>query len=108
MFEIGYKLCSEEQSPQELIECAVQAEEVGFDFAMISDHYHPWVEKQGQSGFVWATLGGIAQATERLKVGTGVTCPTVRIHPAIIAQAAATPEEREPSLNRIAGADAIA
>jgi alkanesulfonate monooxygenase SsuD/methylene tetrahydromethanopterin reductase-like flavin-dependent oxidoreductase (luciferase family) len=51
MFEIGYKLCSEEQSPQELIECAVQAEEVGFDFAMISDHYHPWVSKQGQSGF---------------------------------------------------------
>jgi G6PDH family F420-dependent oxidoreductase len=90
MFEIGYKLCSEEQSPQELIECAVQAEDAGFDFAMISDHYHPWVDKQGQSSFVWATLGGIAQATERLKIGTGVTCPTVRIHPAIIAQAAAT------------------
>ncbi len=90
MFEIGYKLCSEEQSPQELIQCARRAEETGFDFAMISDHFHPWVEKQGQSSFVWAVLGGIAQATERLKIGTAVTCPTVRIHPAIIAQAAAT------------------
>jgi G6PDH family F420-dependent oxidoreductase len=90
MFEIGYKLCSEEQTPQELIEGARRAEEIGFDFAMISDHYHPWVDKQGQSAFVWSVIGGIAQATERLKIGTAVTCPTMRIHPAIIAQAAAT------------------
>lgn len=90
MIEIGYKLCSEEQSPEDLIHCAHRAEEAGFDFAMISDHYHPWVDKQGQSSFVWAVLGGIAQVTERLKIGTAVTCPTVRIHPAIIAQAAAT------------------
>ena len=88
--ELGYKLCSEEQSPQELIECARRAEEAGFSFAMISDHYHPWTDRQGQSSFVWAVIGGIAQVTERLSIGTGVTCPTVRIHPAIIAQAAAT------------------
>ena len=90
MFEIGYKLCSEEQSPEELIHFAHRAEESGFDFAMISDHYHPWTDNQGQASFVWAVLGGIAQVTERLKLGTAVTCPTTRIHPAIIAQAAAT------------------
>lgn len=90
MMQIGYKLCSEEQSPQELVECAQRAEEAGFGFAMISDHFHPWIDRQGESSFVWAVLGGIAQVTERMKIGTAVTCPTVRIHPAIIAQAAAT------------------
>lgn len=90
MVELGYKLCSEEQSPKELIEYAARAEQAGFKFAMISDHYHPWIDKQGQSSFVWAVLGGIAQVTERIKIGTAVTCPTVRIHPAILAQAAAT------------------
>jgi G6PDH family F420-dependent oxidoreductase len=90
MIKLGYKLCSEEQSPQELIECAQRAEESGFSFAMISDHFHPWIERQGQSSFVWSMLGAIAQATERITVGTAVTCPTIRIHPAIIAQAAAT------------------
>jgi coenzyme F420-dependent glucose-6-phosphate dehydrogenase len=88
--QVGYKLCSEEQSPRELVECARRAEEIGFNFAMISDHFHPWIDRQGQSSFVWAVLGAIAQATERIKIGTAVTCPTVRIHPAIIAQAAAT------------------
>jgi coenzyme F420-dependent glucose-6-phosphate dehydrogenase len=96
MTEFGYKLCSEEQTPRELVECARRAEQVGFSFAMISDHFHPWVDKQGQSGFVWAVIGGVATATERLKLGTGVTCPTVRIHPAIIAQAAATCEAMMP------------
>jgi coenzyme F420-dependent glucose-6-phosphate dehydrogenase len=90
MAEIGYKLCSEEQAPRELVNCAKRAEQIGFTFAMISDHYHPWVDRQGQSSFVWSVIGGIAQATERIKIGTAVTCPTVRIHPAIIAQAAAT------------------
>jgi G6PDH family F420-dependent oxidoreductase len=90
MMQIGYKLCSEEQSPQELIECARSAEDAGFSFAMISDHFHPWIDRQGQSSFVWGVLGGIAQVTQRLKIGTAVTCPTTRIHPAIIAQAAAT------------------
>jgi G6PDH family F420-dependent oxidoreductase len=63
---------------------------VGFGFALISDHYHPWVDRQGHSPFVWGVIGGIAHATERLQLGTGVTCPTIRIHPAVIAQAAAT------------------
>jgi G6PDH family F420-dependent oxidoreductase len=90
MPEFGYKLCSEEQSPQDLIACARRAEEVGFDFAMISDHYHPWIDRQGQSSFVWSVLGGLSQTTERITIGTAVTCPTIRIHPAIIAQAAAT------------------
>ena len=62
----------------------------GFDFALISDHFHPWSDRQGQSPFVWATLGAIARATEQLTVGTGVTCPIIRTHPAIVAHAAAT------------------
>jgi G6PDH family F420-dependent oxidoreductase len=90
MTEIGYALSSEEHPPQDLVRFAAQAEEAGFPFALISDHYHPWTDKQGQSAFVWGVLGAIAEATERLRVGTGVTCPTTRTHPAIIAQAAAT------------------
>lgn len=90
MAEIGYALSSEEHRPNDLIHYAKRAEETGFRFALISDHYHPWIDKQGHSSFVWSVLGGIAQATERLRVGTGVTCPTIRYHPAIIAQAAAT------------------
>jgi coenzyme F420-dependent glucose-6-phosphate dehydrogenase len=88
--ELGYQLSSEEHGPRELVRYARRAEEAGFTHALISDHFHPWVDRQGQSPFVWAVIGGIAQATERLQLGTGVTCPTVRIHPAIIAQAAAT------------------
>jgi G6PDH family F420-dependent oxidoreductase len=88
--EIGYALSSEEHLPNALIQQARRAEEVGFTFALISDHYHPWTDRQGQSPFVWSVLGGIAQATQQLRLGTGVTCPTTRIHPAIIAQAAAT------------------
>jgi coenzyme F420-dependent glucose-6-phosphate dehydrogenase len=90
MAEFGYSLSAEEHLPNDLVRYAKRAEEIGFTFAGISDHFHPWVDQQGQSPFVWAVLGGIAQATTTLKVGTGVTCPTVRIHPAIIAQAAAT------------------
>jgi coenzyme F420-dependent glucose-6-phosphate dehydrogenase len=90
MVQLGYKLSSEEFGARDLVENARKAEEAGFTFALISDHFHPWVDAQGQSPFVWGVLGGIATATERLRVGTGVTCPTVRIHPAIIAQAAAT------------------
>lgn len=88
--ELGYALSSEEHRPLALVEHARQAEEAGFSFALLSDHFHPWIDRQGQSPFVWSVLGGIAGATERLVVGTGVTCPTIRIHPAIIAQAAAT------------------
>jgi coenzyme F420-dependent glucose-6-phosphate dehydrogenase len=90
MAEFGYKLSSEEHAPRELVCQARRAEEVGFTFAMISDHFHPWIDRQGQSPFAWGVLGAIAQATERLQLGTGVTCPTVRVHPAIVAQAAAT------------------
>lgn len=90
MMELGFKLSSEEHRPEALVEQAQRAEEGGFTFAMISDHFHPWTDKQGQSPFVWTMLGAIAQATKRLRLGTGVTCPTVRIHPTIIAQAAAT------------------
>jgi G6PDH family F420-dependent oxidoreductase len=90
MPELGYTLSSEEQTPRDLIKNAVKAEELGFSFCSISDHFHPWVDAQGESPFVWGVLGGIAASTDRLRVGTGVTCPTIRIHPAIIAQAAAT------------------
>jgi coenzyme F420-dependent glucose-6-phosphate dehydrogenase len=90
MTEIGYALSCEEHRPQDLVRNAARAEQVGFTFAGISDHFHPWTDSQGQSPFVWAVLGGIAQSTSRLRLVTGVTCPSVRIHPAIIAQAAAT------------------
>jgi coenzyme F420-dependent glucose-6-phosphate dehydrogenase len=90
MTKIGYALSSEEHPPEDLVRYARRAEEVGFSFALISDHYHPWIDRQGNSPFVWSVIGGIAQVTQRLRLGTGVTCPTIRIHPAIIAQAAAT------------------
>jgi G6PDH family F420-dependent oxidoreductase len=90
MTVFGYALSSEEHTPNDLVRHARDAEEAGFEFALISDHFHPWVAKQGHSPFVWSVIGGIAQVTKRLKLGTGVTCPTIRIHPAIIAQAAAT------------------
>jgi G6PDH family F420-dependent oxidoreductase len=90
MAEFGYALSSEEHGPNELVSNARRAEEAGFTFALISDHYHPWTDEQGQSPFVWSVIGGISQATERLRLGTGVTCPMIRMHPAIIAHAAAT------------------
>lgn len=90
MVAFGYTLSSEEHAPAALVTNARRAEEVGFDFASISDHYHPWVEAQGHSGFVWSVLGAIAASTERMAIGVGVTCPTTRIHPAILAQATAT------------------
>jgi coenzyme F420-dependent glucose-6-phosphate dehydrogenase len=87
---IGYALSSEEHSPLDLVRYAAAAEEAGFEYALVSDHFHPWVDTQGQSPFVWSVIGGIAEATDELRLGTGVTCPTIRVHPAIIAQAAAT------------------
>jgi coenzyme F420-dependent glucose-6-phosphate dehydrogenase len=86
----GYALSSEEHRPRDLVANAARAEAAGFDFAMLSDHFHPWLDRQGQSPFAWSVLGGIAQATDRITVGTGVTALSVRIHPAILAQAAAT------------------
>ncbi|MEV4638919.1 TIGR03557 family F420-dependent LLM class oxidoreductase [Actinoplanes sp. NPDC049548] len=86
---IGYFLSSEEYTPAELIEQARGAERAGFSALWISDHYHPWTDAQGQSAFVWSTIGALSQACS-LPITTAVTCPTVRIHPAVIAQAAAT------------------
>ena len=83
-------LSSEEFGPRELVRQARKAEEIGLDFVSISDHFHPWVDAEGHSPFVWGVIGAIAARTERLRLGTGVTCPTIRIHPAIVAQAAAT------------------
>ena len=89
MARFGYFLSSEELTPKDEVRWAQRAEQAGFDRVWISDHYLPWNDEQGQSGFVWSVIGGIA-ATTRLHVTTAVTCPTVRIHPAIIAHAAAT------------------
>jgi coenzyme F420-dependent glucose-6-phosphate dehydrogenase len=87
---VGYTLSSEEFGPAELVAFARRAEDVGFDFCAISDHFHPWVQAQGHSPFVWSVLGAVAEATSWIRVGTGVTCPILRTHPAIIAHAAAT------------------
>ncbi|MGW1835103.1 TIGR03557 family F420-dependent LLM class oxidoreductase [Streptomyces sp. NPDC002067] len=87
---IGYKLAAEAYGPDELVRQAVLAERAGFDFVEMSDHYHPWLDVQGHSPFVWTVLGTIAAKTGRIGLATGVTCPSVRYHPAVIAQAAAT------------------
>jgi G6PDH family F420-dependent oxidoreductase len=89
--KIGYFLSSEEWGPQDLVAQAIKAQEAGFEGLWVSDHFHPWNDAQGHSPFVWSTIGAIAQATGgEMKVTTAVTCPTIRIHPAIIAHAAAT------------------
>jgi coenzyme F420-dependent glucose-6-phosphate dehydrogenase len=88
--EIGYWLASEEQPPKALVENARLAEDAGFGHVLISDHIHPWVDAQGHSPFVWSVVGAIAEATERIQLGTAVTCPLIRTHPAIVAHAAAT------------------
>ena len=88
--KIGYKLIAEAYSPQEMVRQAVRAEEVGFDFVEISDHFHPWFDSQGHSGFAWSILAAAAMRTERIELATGVTCPFIRYHPAVVAQAAAT------------------
>jgi G6PDH family F420-dependent oxidoreductase len=96
MTQFGYALSSEEHGAAALVTNAQLAERSGFDFATISDHYHPWIDNQGHSSFVWTVLGAIAQATSGLNVGTAVTCPLIRTHPAIIAQAAATTADLMP------------
>lgn len=92
MTEFGVNLASEVHGPNELIEYARGAENAGFDFAVVSDHFHPWISDRGhgESPFVWSTLGGLAREIDELELGTAVTCPTIRIHPANVAQAAAT------------------
>ncbi|MBV9841241.1 MAG: TIGR03557 family F420-dependent LLM class oxidoreductase [Sphingomonadaceae bacterium] len=90
MAKFGYKLMTEEHGPAALVENAMLAEAVGFDFVSISDHFHPWLEAQGHAPFAWSVLGAIAHATSRIGIATGLTCPIIRYHPAIVAQAAAT------------------
>ncbi|GAB2628535.1 LLM class F420-dependent oxidoreductase [Streptomyces capparidis] len=89
MTSYGYFLSCEEFGPAELLEQARMAEQAGFEALWISDHYHPWTDEQGSSPFVWSVIGGLSQVTS-LPVETAVTCPTVRVHPAVVAQAAAT------------------
>src|SRR3954470_15907247 len=89
MASIGYFLSCEQVTPKELLDRARRAEQAGFEALLISDHFHPWNDAQGQSPFVWGVIGAVSQATS-LPVSTAVTCPTMRLHPAIIAQAAAT------------------
>ena len=88
--EVGYSFSSEEHSPADLVRNARLAEEAGFGFGLISDHIHPWIDAQGHSAFVWSVIGAIGQSTEQFRIGTGVTCPLIRVHPAIVAHAAAT------------------
>jgi G6PDH family F420-dependent oxidoreductase len=88
--KLGYFLSCEEWGPNELVELALKARAAGFEGLWISDHYHPWNDEQGHSPFVWSVIGALARAVPGMKISTGVTCPTVRIHPAVIAQAAAT------------------
>jgi len=93
MATIGYFLSSEEHPGSELVTAAVAAERAGFGALWISDHFHPWLDEQGHSPFVWSVLGAISVVTDRIPITTAVTCPTMRIHPAVIAQAAATTAE---------------
>jgi len=90
MVRFGYKLMTEEHGPSALLENTRRAEAAGFDFVSISDHFHPWLESQGHSPFAWSVLGAIAATTSRIGITTGLTCPILRYHPAVIAQAAAT------------------
>ena len=88
--KIGYFLSCEEFGPADLLAQARTAEEAGFHGLWISDHFHPWNDEQGESPFVWSMIGALSRVTSRMSVTTGVTCPTVRIHPAVLAQATAT------------------
>ncbi len=94
--ELGYALTSELHGANEMVCHAQQAEAAGFRFAMISDHFHPFFNRHGESPFIWSVIGAIAHTTSRLRIGSGVTCPLIRYHPAIIAQAAATCETMMP------------
>src|SRR5436190_8761776 len=90
MTSIGYTMMCEQAGPKQLVRDVVLAEQAGFDFAVISDHYFPWLRSQGHSPYAWSVLGAAAQATERIPLMTYVTCPTTRYHPAVVAQKAAT------------------
>jgi G6PDH family F420-dependent oxidoreductase len=90
MTEFGYTLMCEQSGPKDLVKEARAAEEIGFDFAVISDHYFPWLDAMGHSPYAWSVLGAVAQVTETMELMTYVTCPIKRYHPAVVAQKAAT------------------
>jgi G6PDH family F420-dependent oxidoreductase len=90
MTSIGYTMMCEQAGPKQLVRDVALAEEAGFDFAVISDHYFPWLESQGHAPYAWSVLGAAAQATDRIPLMTYVTCPIRRYHPAVVAQKAAT------------------
>ena len=101
MLKLGYKLMSEEHGPLALVHNVRRAEQAGFDFAAISDHFSPWLDEQGHAPLAWSVLGALANATSRIGLMTAVTCPIQRYHPAIIAQGAATMALlSDPSLSR--------
>ena len=93
MVRFGYTLMTEQAGPRALVEHAVAAEQAGFDFEVMSDHYSPWLDEQGHAPYAWSVLGAVAQATDRVELMTYVTCPTMRYHPAVVAQKAATVQE---------------
>ncbi len=90
MTRFGYTLMTEQSGPRELVEYSASAEQVGFDFEVMSDHYSPWITEQGHAPYAWATLGAVAQVTSDVELMTYITCPTMRYHPAVVAQKAAT------------------
>ncbi len=90
MTRFGYTLMTEQSGPKDLVDYAVAAEKAGFDFEVSSDHYSPWLTSQGHAPYAWSVLGAVAYATERVELMTYVTCPTMRYHPAVIAQKSAT------------------
>jgi G6PDH family F420-dependent oxidoreductase len=90
MAKVGYTLMTEQSAPKDLVRWAVRAEEVGFDLLVSSDHYFPWLDEQGHAPNAWVMLGAVAQVTARAELMTYVTCPTMRYHPAVVAQQAAT------------------
>lgn len=90
MVDFGYTLMAEQSGPTELVRYASVAEQAGFDFEVLSDHYFPWLDEQGHSPYAWGVLGAVAQVTDRVELMTYVTCPTMRYHPAVVAQQAAT------------------
>src|SRR5690349_9720377 len=90
MTRFGYTLMTEQAAPRQLVRDAADAERAGFDFEVSSDHYFPWLSAQGHAPYAWTVLGAVAHATERVDLMTYVTCPTIRYHPAIVAQKAAT------------------
>ncbi|MCR2826921.1 TIGR03557 family F420-dependent LLM class oxidoreductase [Microbacterium sp. zg.Y909] len=90
MARFGYTLMTEQSGPRQLVDYAVKAEAAGFDFVVSSDHYSPWLTTQGHSAYAWSMLGAVAYATHDVELMTYVTCPTMRYHPAVVAQKAAT------------------